>query len=158
MCIRDRAKVEEADLEHTKAKDELAELKTKMAQAIQMEAGVYEAAPPGFIRIEEAERLAASHMAEMHRQLGQAVFSACNKDGEASEVAQSDIGDAFDVDDVEGWSKMEKGKRKATLDRSGRMVANKVKASIAKVPKAASASFSFAKARAAEAAKGAGEG
>ena len=73
-------------------------------------------------------------------------------------MAQSDIGDVVDIDDDVGWTTMEKGKRKATLERSGRMVAKKVKASIDKVCKGTEASFSFAKRRAAEAAKTANGG
>ena len=57
----------------------------------------------------------------------------------------------FMVDDVEGWQKMEKGKRKSTLERSGRLVARKVK----KLSKGATPSTPFAKARAADRAKGA---
>ena len=80
------------------------------------------------------------------------------QDGDASEVAQSDIGDAVDIDDDVGWTTMEKGKRKATLERSGRMVAQKVKASIDKVSKSTEACSPFAKRRAAEAAKTANGG
>ena len=104
-----------------------------------------------FIAIADAERIHAEEVANVREEYEQAVASASTKDGDASEVAQSDIGDAFYTEDDEGWRKMEKGKRKTMLERSGRIVPNKVK----KLSKCATARSPFAKAKAADAAKGA---
>ena len=107
-------------------------------------------APSGFVTIAEAERVMYEREARIREEFEQAVAAFNTKDGEVSEVAQSDIGEPIDVDDDEGWHKVEKGKRKSMLERSGRIVANKVK----KLSKGATASSPFAKEKAAAAAKG----
>ena len=139
---------DQAESEHATALDELNRIRASCATQLVLDGGQ---APSGYILIAEAERIYQEEVAKVHLGYAQAVDLPDTKDGDASEAVQSDIGDAFDVDDVEGWQKMEKGKRKSTLERSGRLVANKVK----KLSKGATPSSPFAKARAADRAKGA---
>jgi hypothetical protein len=156
-----QAAVDEAAAAAECARGELARIKASLAKQMVLEAGGVPAgaeeapgggqAPSGFIAIAEAERIHSEVVAKMREEYEQAVASTNTKDGDASEVAQSDIGDLIDVEDDEGWQKMEKGKRKTMLERSGKIVANKVK----KLSKGATASSPFARAKAAEAAKSA---
>ena len=144
-----QAKAEEASLEHSKARNELAEVKAKMAQEIQLEAGVGVAnaagsvVPPGCVSIAFAEERWAEREAAYLQEMVQlqALLGAQDDDIAPSEASPSEAGELGSADQLEAdeaWSKIERSKRKAVLGRSGRVLATKVRSGIAKVSGCAS--------------------
>ena len=135
-----QASVDEAAAAAESARAELARIRASLAKQMVLEtggtpAGAEEAqgggqAPSGSIAIAEAERIHSEKVAKMREEHKQALASINTKDGDASEVAQSDIGDFIDVEDDEGGQEMEKDKRKTMLERSGEIFPNKVRSFI----------------------------